>query len=146
MEAAQYIKDIEKGFSEDDERNGLKFKCPIDDIDKTSARFQDNNKEDTRDDHDLFTTETQKFVETFSTIGSWPVSNTNCVKNVQNSLDADITEIYSNFSKLKEILETNDELSNMSIPNGLRKTDAQLNEMVEDTVVCMEELLNIYTQ
>lgn len=106
---------------------------------------EEENKEHNGSDPDiLFNTEKKNFLEAFEGINSWTAPNITRTKNYGHSMDEDIKNIYSDFAKLKEILEIQNELSKINVPPGLTPTHTPLNEIVEETVIFMEKFQNMY--
>lgn len=90
----------------------------------------------------LFEKEKEKFIEAFQTISSWPVQIGNLDKDISNSICSNIKSICSDFYTLKKILRAKDEICNIKNLATLPKTATPLNKVIEDIVVCNEELEN----
>ncbi|XP_017767565.1 PREDICTED: uncharacterized protein LOC108556119 [Eufriesea mexicana] len=92
----------------------------------------------------LFNEEKKKFIEEFSSIESWSTFNAENMKNNLYSMDADISNIYSNFSSLTQFLQAKEEISNANIPKEINKLNTPLNEIVENSVTHTEGTRNFY--
>ena len=126
-------------------------KCVLDCAEKDEhpaeheAQMIEDQKGINEDDPDLlFDTETKKFIEAFSDIGSWPMPNVRNANNSSHSMDDDIESICSNFSSLTKFLQAREEILNATIPKGLNRMTTPLTEIVEDTVIRSEEVSNAY--
>lgn len=91
----------------------------------------------------LFEKEKEKFIETFQTVSCWPVQTRNLDKDISDSICSDIKSICSDFNTLKKVLQAKDEIFNMKdLAKELPKTTTPLSKVIEDIVICNEELEN----
>ncbi|KOC65359.1 hypothetical protein WH47_09938 [Habropoda laboriosa] len=110
---------------------------------KHIEEYLSEGEESNRIDQDLlFNKEKTEFIEAFSTIESWPVNNTKNMNNLY-SMDADISDIYFNFSSLKQFLQVKEEISNVNVPKEIKKLNTVLSEIIEDTVTHTEKAKNV---
>ncbi|KYN07534.1 PREDICTED: uncharacterized protein LOC108780814 [Cyphomyrmex costatus] len=91
----------------------------------------------------LFDNEKKRFIEAFHTVSSWPVTARDLDKDISDSICSNIKSICSDFSSLKKILQAKEELSNVKLAEELPKTITPLNAIIEDIVICNEELTNL---
>lgn len=105
----------------------------------------DENKENNKIDQDLlFNEEKKKFIETFSSIESCnSIFDAKTVTNNIHSMDADINDIYTNFSSLTQFLQARKEILETNIPKEIKKSNTPLSEIIENTVRNTEEAINI---
>ena len=110
-------------------------------------------------------------MEAYSSVDSWLKFNMKNVKNNSYSMDADINNIYTNFSSLIQVLyffilsyilvqynsinlyklklfniqflQAKEEILNSNIPKETKKLNTPLNEIIGNTVTHTEEATNI---
>ncbi|CAL7949264.1 unnamed protein product [Xylocopa violacea] len=141
-ESMQYFNDLQKYVNEHDELYSASEYGEKEHL----KECQSAEKENKEIDQDSLYKETQKFIETFSSIQSWPKSsvlNANNAKNNLYSLDADVNDIYSNFSSFIQFLQAKEEILNANIPNEINKLNTLLGKIIEDTVTYTEEPINL---
>lgn len=86
----------------------------------------------------------KKFIETFSSIESCnSIFDAKTVTNNIHSMDADINDIYTNFSSLTQFLQARKEILETNIPKEIKKSNTPLSEIIENTVRNTEEAINI---
>lgn len=141
-ESLQYFDNLQKELIEYQE---LLSTCDLKKEEQTRKCIkEDEENQGIEEDRNLlFNTEKKKFIEAFSSIGSWPMFNTKNTKANLYSMDADIQKIYSNFSSLTQFLQAKEEISNANIPKEISKINTSLNEIVGDAVTATEETLNV---
>ncbi|XP_043799833.1 uncharacterized protein LOC122718667 [Apis laboriosa] len=105
----------------------------------------DENKENNKVDQDLlFNEEKKKFIETFLSIESCKsIFDAKTVTNNIYSMDADINDIYTNFSSLIQFLQARKEILETNIPKEIKKSNTPLSEIIENTVRNTEEAINV---
>lgn len=104
----------------------------------------DENKENNKIDQDLFNEEKKKFIETFLSIESCKsIFDTKTIINNIYSMDADINDIYTNFSSLTQFLQARKEILETNIPKEIKKSNTPLSEIIENTMRNTEEAINI---
>ncbi|XP_076667965.1 uncharacterized protein LOC143368784 [Andrena cerasifolii] len=145
-ESLQYFDNLEKYVLEHQESNSTHCAEKDEHAAEDEAQMTEDRKDinEENDPHLLFNTETKKFIETFSNIGSWPTPNVINANNSLPSMDDDIKSICSNFSSLTKFLQAREGILNATIPKGLDRMTTPLTEIVEDTLIRSEELSNAY--
>ena len=144
-ESLQYFDDLEKYVLEHQESNSTGYAEKDEHPAKHQAQMIKEQKGINEDDRELlFNTETNKLIEAFSNIGSWPMPNVRNANNSSHSMDDDIKSICSNFSSLTKFLQAREEILNATIPKGLNRMTTPLTEIVEETVIRTEEVSNVY--
>ncbi|XP_076750069.1 uncharacterized protein LOC143422959 [Xylocopa sonorina] len=141
-ESMQYFNNIQKYINEHD---GLHSTCENGENEQ-SKECQSIGKENKETYRSSLCNETQKFVEAFSSIHSWPTSSILDATNAKNnsySLDADINDIYSNFSSFTQFLQAKEEILNANIPNEINKLNTLLDKIIEECVMHTEEAINL---
>ncbi|XP_006624461.2 uncharacterized protein LOC102681261 [Apis dorsata] len=105
----------------------------------------DENKENNKVDQDLlFNEEKKKFIETFLSIESCKsIFDAKTMTNNMYSMDADINDIYTNFSSLTQFLQARKEILETNIPKEIKKSNTPLSEIIENTVRNTEEAINV---
>ncbi|XP_018372548.1 PREDICTED: uncharacterized protein LOC108767287 isoform X1 [Trachymyrmex cornetzi] len=138
-EAIKYFEKSEREILNND-REEIKINMPKDLCVEIDDRL--DNEEQTA----LFDKEKERFIETFHTVSSWPVKVRNLDKDISDSISSNIKSICSDFSSLKKVLQAREELSNVKLAKELPKTVAPLNAIIEDIVICNEELTNLINE
>ncbi|XP_012059819.1 PREDICTED: uncharacterized protein LOC105623027 [Atta cephalotes] len=138
-EAIKYLEENERKILNND-REEIKINMSEDLHIETDDRL--DNEEQTA----LFDKEKERFIEAFHTVSSWPVKIKNLDKDISDSISSNIKSICSDFSSLKKVLQAKEELSNVKLAKELPKTVAPLNAIIEDIVICNEELANLINE
>ncbi|XP_029040116.2 uncharacterized protein LOC114874721 isoform X1 [Osmia bicornis bicornis] len=136
-EALEYFDNLQKQL---DESSSCKLEKEHLEEHPTEIKREENNEEEQTS---IFNTEKENFIEAFSNIGSWPMLKTKSTRSNLYSMDADIENIYSNFSSLTQFLQAKEEICNASIPKEISKINTSLSEIVEETAIATEEILNV---
>ncbi|XP_031828949.1 uncharacterized protein LOC116425417 isoform X2 [Nomia melanderi] len=142
FESLEYLNNIQK-FVKEFESLSLNSECEKEDNVKENKSEEKKKMNSENDKDSLFNSEYEKFLEAFSTINSWPISKEKSI-NTLYCMDSEIKDIYSNFSSLTQFLGTVDEISNTVIPEGIEKVVTPLNEIIENTLISTEIIMDVH--
>ncbi|XP_011864062.1 PREDICTED: uncharacterized protein LOC105559977 [Vollenhovia emeryi] len=135
-EAIKYLEETEKKMLDND-CGEIRTNLPEDLHTETDDRLVSEEQDA------LFDKTNEKFIEAFRSISSWPVRARSLDKNISDSICTNMKSICSNFASLKKVLRAKEEISNVKLAKGLPETAAPLNAIIEDIIVCNEQLENL---
>ncbi|XP_043516316.1 uncharacterized protein LOC122531983 isoform X2 [Frieseomelitta varia] len=141
FESMQYFENLQSNLNKHQESSPI---CKSENEEHVMEQVSENEKE--ANDHNLdslFNEEKKNFMEAYSSVDSWLKFNMESVKNNSYSMDADIDNIYTNFSSLIQFLQAKEEILNANIPKEIKKLNTPLNEIIGNTVTHTEEATNI---